>query len=116
MGDTLPSIATTFSLIDRNFSVWDKGQLLVIISCTKLERHTVFGGDKESTLDALSSILKSRTQWTDHMENILRVVTTDFDEEQHHQQVVTSRATMTQASFPFRMNDVFLPNDCSGYV
>jgi predicted GIY-YIG superfamily endonuclease len=115
MGDTLPSIATTFSLIDRNYSVWDKGQLLVIISRTKLARDTIFVGDKESTLDALSSILKSRTQWTDHMENILRVVTTNFDEEQHHQQVV-SRATMTQASFPFRMNDIFLPNDCSGYV
>ena len=115
MGDTLPSIATTFSLIDRNFSVWDKGQLLVIISRTKLAKDTIFVGDKESTLDALSSILKSRTQWTDHMENILRVVTTNFDEEQHHRRVA-SRATMTQASFPFRMNDIFLPNDCSGYV
>ena len=114
MGDTLPSIATTISDKDRNFSVWDKGQLLVIISRTKLAEDTIFVGDKESTLNAMVSILLVRTQWTDYMETILRVITTNYEEENNDSAPV--RATMTHSSFPYRMNDVFLPTDCSGYV
>ena len=35
MGDTLPLLATTITKKDKNFSLWDKGQLLVILSRTK---------------------------------------------------------------------------------
>ena len=56
MGDTLPSIATTISKTDSNFHLWDKGQLLVIISRTKKAEDTIFVGDKENTLDALETI------------------------------------------------------------
>ena len=75
MGDTLPSLATTFSNEDRNFSMWDKGQLLVILSRTKESKQTIFVGDKNSTLDALCNILTQRTQWTDYMEQILKIIT-----------------------------------------
>ena len=81
MGDTLPSIATTISMTDRNFYLWDKGQLIVIISRTRLAIDTIFVGDKGSTLNALVAILKCRTQWTDHMENILKVVKINIDDD-----------------------------------
>ena len=84
MGDTLPSLATSFSMSDRNFSIWEKGQLLVIISRTKKAKDTKFVGNKEDTLDAMCTILKSRTQWTDYMENILRVITIDQSYEQEN--------------------------------
>ena len=115
MGDTLSSITTTISDKDKNFSIWDKGQLLVIISRTKLAEDTIFVGDKESTLNTMVSILLIRTQWTNYMETILRVITTNYEGE-NNDSAPEVRATMSHSSFPCRMNDVFLPTDCSGYV
>ena len=113
MGDTLPSIATTISKIDKNFNLWDKGQLLVIISRTKRAEDTIFVGDKNSTLEALEHILKNRTQWTDHMEDILRVVTINND---GNFGMENRRNQMDLSSFPYRPTDVILPNDNSGFV
>ena len=114
MGDTLPSIATTFSMTDRNFYLWYKGQLIVIISRTRLAIDTIFVGDKESTLNALVAILKCRTQSTDHMENILKVVKINIDDD--NVEIEENRGTMSHANFPCRPNDISLPTDCSGYV
>ena len=114
MGDTLPSIATTISKTDHNFNLWDKGQLLVIISRTKRAEDTIFVGDKENTLDALETILRSRTQWTDHMERILNVVTVNTDNDNNER--VIQRGQMSHSSFPYRPTDIILPTDCSGYV
>ena len=68
MGDTLAAVATSISLYDCNYTLWDKGQLLVIISQTRLAKYTIFVGGKEATLDVLVDIFQCRTQWTDYME------------------------------------------------
>ena len=115
MGDTLPSIATTLALNDVHFIMWDKGQLLVIISRTKKAEDTIFVGSKEETLDALVSILRTRTQWTKHMENILRVFTINYEEEDNISDEC-NRGEMTQQQYPFRPYDIDLPTDTSGYV
>ena len=52
-------------------SVQDNSQLLVIISRTELSAYTIFGGNEESSLDALVRILTAKTQW---MEQILYVL------------------------------------------
>ena len=48
MGGTLSSVTTYISLYDQNYCLWDKAQLLVIIS-GKLARDIFV--DKERTLD-----------------------------------------------------------------
>ena len=115
MGDTLPSIATTFSNSNNKLSIWDKGQLLVIVSRTKLAKDTIFVGDKAETLEALESVLRNRTQWTDHMENILKMVTINqnggFIENDED-----TRGVVRFSTHPYRMNDIELPRDSSGYV
>jgi predicted GIY-YIG superfamily endonuclease len=111
MGDTIPSLVTSLSMRDRNFNMWDKGQLLVIISRTKKAEDTIFVGNKEDTLDAMMSILRTRTQWTDYMESILKVVTINQEEEDNE-----TRGTMDNSTFPFRPCDISLPTDSSGYV
>ena len=59
MGGTLPSVATSLSMADNNYSMWDKVQILVILSRTKLAKDTVLVGDKESTLNSLVHLLKN---------------------------------------------------------
>ena len=50
MGGTLASVTTSISLHDQNYCLWDKAQLLVIIS-GKLARDIFV--DKERTLDSM---------------------------------------------------------------
>ena len=47
MGDTLPSVATSLSMDYDNHSMWDKGQILVILSRKKLSKDTIFAGKKK---------------------------------------------------------------------
>ena len=68
MGDTLAAVATYISLNDRNYTLWGKVQLLVIISRTRLAKDTIFVGDKEAILDVLVALFQCRTQWTNYME------------------------------------------------
>lgn len=114
MGDTLPSVATSISVRDQNYTLWDKGQLLVIISRTKYAKDTIFVGEKEGTLDALVSLLKCRTQWTDYMERILRIVTINSGDDNKNAE--ENRSGLDQSSYPFRVRDICLPQDNTGYV
>ena len=46
MGDTLQIMATQISSQDSNFSLWDKGQLVVLLSRTKKAENSIFIGKK----------------------------------------------------------------------
>ena len=115
MGDTLSSVATSISINDLSYELWDKVQLMVIISRTLISFDTLYVGDKEGTLDALLYLLKSLTQWTDYIEALLRIITindndSDFDEDRNNNPV------MDQSTFPFCITDFTVPEDSSGYV
>ena len=45
-------------MTDNNYSMWDKGQLLVILSGEKLSKDNIFVGNKEITLNVLIHLLK----------------------------------------------------------
>ena len=75
MGDTLLSVATTISVRDKNFFLWDKGQLIVILSRTKLAKNTIVLGQEEDTLKAFRSLV------SDHMEAVLDIITPNRDNE-----------------------------------
>ena len=75
MVDTLPLVVTLLSMADNNYSVWDKGQFLVILSRTKLAKGAIFVINKEIALNALVHLLKQQTQWTQYMSELLKIVT-----------------------------------------
>lgn len=113
MGDTLTFMATTISNNDSNFNLWDKGQLIVILSRTKFAKNSIFVGSKTETLNALKELLTSRTQWTDYIEEVLDLITINTDDDNsdpYPTRVITPRA------YPFRICDFALPTDQSGYV
>ena len=113
MGDTLCRMATEVSRTDPNFSVWDKGQLVVVLSRTKLARNTIFVGIKEETLAVFKEILLRKTQWSDYIEDVLDVVTLSPQDSEVQRAPSTP---FTQQSFPLRICDVSLPQCRTGYV
>ena len=109
MGDTYESMATMISTTDKNFSLWDKGQLIVIISRTRDPSRTVFVGNKAETLDAFRQLLLKRTQWTDFMEHILDVITINSCEGE-------ARITAVPEEYPFQISAIELPQCQTGFV
>ena len=111
MGDTLPSMATEISLCNSNFNMWDKGQMIVILSRTKYAKYTIFVGDKNNTLAVLKNLLTRKTQWTDYMEEVLQLITIGVNSH-----ALAARRMMSQTTFPYRICDVALPQCNTGYV
>ena len=111
MGDTLMFIAIAISKYNTDFSLWDKGQLIVILSRTKRAKNTIFVGEKQDTLNALVELLLHRTQWTDYMEDVLSMVDINPDNDIPERQRV-----FNQETFPYRIADISLPDDNTGYV
>ena len=57
-GNKLGSVAISLSMADNNYSMWYKGQILVILARIKLAKYTIFVGNKEITLNELVHLLK----------------------------------------------------------
>lgn len=111
MGDTLPSMATEISKTNSEYKMWDKGQLIVILSRTKKASDTIFVGDKNGTIQALTHLLTTKTQWTDYMEEVLDIITVKNEKEKDQNQ-----NSLTQKNFPYRPKDFTLPACNTGYV
>ena len=115
MGDTLPFMATTISHSDPNYNMWDKGQLVVILSRTKLAKNSIFVGGKEDTLNSFRDLLTRRTQWSDYIEEVLDLITINLSTSQIENEPQTPRVA-TPASYPFTISNYSLPTNESGYV
>jgi predicted GIY-YIG superfamily endonuclease len=114
MGDTLPYMATTISHSDQNFNMWDKGQLVVILSRTRLARNSIFVGSKNDTLNAFRDLLTRKTQWSDYIEEVLDLIT--IDSLQTNTEELRVPRVITTASYPFTISNYSLPTNDSGYV
>ena len=110
-GETLPQMATEINILDPDFNIWDKGQLIVLLTRTKKAEDIVFVGHKEDTLRALTSVLLSRTQWTDYIDHVLSIIT--ISTNTNHEVMVRP---MNQNDYPFRICDISLPSTRTGFV
>ena len=110
-GETLLKMATEISLNDPDFNLWDKGQLVVLLSRTKTAKDTIFVGNKSETLSALKAILMNKSQWSDYIETVLNIVT--INSTAHN---TLPRCVMNQNAFPFRIRDIALPQCRTGFV
>ena len=115
MGDTLPRVAMEISEDNNHFKLWDKAQVVVLLSRTKFSKDLVFVGSKCSTILALTLLLRMKSQWTNYIEDVLRIITlhnSDFPTGENDERV----RTMTQREHPFRICDVSLPQCRTGFV
>ena len=59
----------------------------------------------------MKNLLTRKTQWSDYMEDILRIITINYNEE-----APPSRILMTQATYPYLICDVSVPQYNMGYA
>ena len=108
LGDTVYKVATEIS---SDGDWWDKAQVVVATSRTREGKNTIFVGNKESTIKSLTRLIKMKNQWTDYMEEVLRLTTVNHTGNEHPR-----RSFQPSETFPFELSSVSLPNDSTGFV
>ena len=111
MGDTLNKVALQISCKDPHFKLWDRAQVIVATSRTKLGKDTIFVGNKQDTINALVELIQKRDQWTDYHELVLDLITINRTANNRSLQDMT-----LSDSFPFRIKDIPMPNCQTGFV
>jgi hypothetical protein len=67
MGQDLTGVVTQVSLIDPDYRLWEREQVVVFMSRTHFASQIIFVGDKQDTLEASEEILKSRSQFSKYI-------------------------------------------------
>ena len=89
----------------------------MILICTECARDTIFVGDENNTLSALSTIFTRKTQWTDYIEEIISIIAIKFPTTYDLNTTESTRSRIvTQSTFNFCVRDVSLPQCNKGYV
>ena len=110
MGDTLIKVVMENSNENGMFKLWDKSQGIVGCRITRIGRNNIFVEDKYSTINALTSLIILKNQWTDYMELVLQLVPVNSESER--ESVVFNQ----EHSFPFRIYDISLSECQTGLV
>ena len=108
LGDTLPKIVTKISLTESSYKIWEKEQLLVLLSrVSKLDDITFIG--REDDLEAtIASVLQKPSCWSNYIQNLLDKIVS----------VPNAHAALTLdlLSSNFVAWNVILPEDDIGFV
>ena len=120
MGDTLSRVAIEISRDNNSFKLWDCAQAIVTLSRTKLGANLIFVGDKNETIASLVELIQIKSQWTDYMEEVLKMITLvneidEHDDEEENENRQQPRQ-LSQRHYPFRICDVGLPQCNTGFV
>ena len=111
-GDTLHRVATEISYTNKNFTLWDKGQVVVLLSRTREGKHVIFVGSKVDTIRCLISLIQVKSQWMDYMEKIISLVSIN-----NRTQIDSPLIPIFDySSIPFEFNQLPLPQCNTGYV
>ena len=70
-GYTLNKVVTGISNDHNELKLWDKGQVIVLLSRTEEGKNIIFVGGKQDTINSLTSLIQSSNQWMNYMEIIM---------------------------------------------
>ena len=110
MGDTLHKVATEISSENGNYKLWDKAQVIVLLSRTKSGKDLIFVGNQNDTIQALCTLIQISSQWTEYMEAVLSMIGINTID------CIPSMKYFDYSKYPFRMKDISLPICRTGYV
>jgi hypothetical protein len=71
------------SNIEKLFS-WDCGQLIVILSCIRLMKNSIFVDQKHETVHALKPLLTQHTQWCNYFDDVMKIITMSSQDHQEN--------------------------------
>ena len=110
MGDKYNHVEILVSDTEKLFLLWDCGQLIVVLSRTRIMKNTTFVGPKNDIIFGLKLPLNQRTQWCDYIEEVTKITNVNPNNDSE------SSDSLNQSSFTFRICDITLPQDQTGSI
>lgn len=109
-GETLPlGLAVE---ITKEYSPWEKGQIVVAMSRTKTAELTIIVGEKNYAIQKMWELILLFNQWTKYTDSILKMISINSSQNE-----VESDTFDYTSVYPFRLiNGNVLPTDNTGYV
>ena len=111
MGDTISKIVTEICNSSQFHKLWDKAQVIVLLSRTRNAKDIIFVGNMESTIQSIIRLCKMSNQWTDYMELILEMASVNYIRNTN-----IGIPSIRRDAHPFRFCDRPLPQCNTGYV
>ena len=112
-GDTLHKLVTQISSRSAEFNIWDKAQVVVLLSRTRRAEDMIFVGSAENTINCLIEKMKTRSQNTDYMEKVISLL--DSSSSSSSLNLDTSNV-FTYSDYPYDFNNIELPDCHTGFV
>lgn len=105
-------------MLSSEYNLWDVAQLLVLLSRTRKAEDIIFVGNKQSTIKSIRSLLNMYTQWTDYMENVIKLVGIVPEQTTNTSNTESRRLIpiFQYESFPLDFKCIPLPRCNTGYV
>ena len=100
VGDTYNCMTISVRDTEQLFSLWDRGQLIFILSRPRIMQNTIFVGPNNKAICGLKLLLNQRTQWCDYIEEVTKITNVNPNKNSE------SSASLNQSSFPFRICDI----------
>jgi hypothetical protein len=110
MGETILGIATTVSTSDSKFALWEKGQLLVILSRTPTLKDMYFVGNKLETLATFALLLDKKTQYEEYVHNKIINLSNWFTKQLCEQNALETAVTLEEFTNPEPFASKTLPD------
>jgi len=109
MGQNLTELVTRVTLTtDSQYFLWEREQVVVLLSRTFFAKRIYFVGDPKETSAALAQLLCKQSQYSEYIHHLLRQLA---GRSQHR-----AIPLVDLSLHPLRQADIELPQDSSGYV
>ena len=107
LGDTFPKIVSKVSLNESSYKIWEKEQLLVLLSrVSKLEDIT-FIGTESDLLATLTAVIQKESCWSHFINSLLLTLASP---------TTTHTSTFNVLTTNFQPWNIVLPDDNTGFV
>ena len=110
MGQDLEYVITrvTSERINPDYILWEREQVVVLMSRTHFAANIIFVGKSKETIDALVEVLRKPSQYSEYMEYLLDKLCATAGG--------TRKLVINQHAHPLRRIDIDIPQDTSGFV
>ena len=110
MGATLCKMATEVNVRGSGNQLWEKGQVLVMVSRTKLAKDLIFVGNRLQTLEIICDLIQVQSQYDTFINHVLAVLSRRYGPGA---QMQTPRVVEERHHY-LRPNDIPLPEAGNG--
>ena len=98
--------------ITKEYSPWEKGPIVVVLSRTKTSELTIVVGEKNYAIQKIWELMILSNQWTKYTDTILKMILVNLSQNE-----VENDTFDYTSVYPFQLIDGnVLPTDNTGYV